>query len=289
MKYQRLPLLLASGLALGLGGCEHFNQFSQQVVAIFGVRQPVKVTAVAVSAPPRAADASETALYERAVTAIDQRNYGLALDMLQLARAAKENDPRVLTAMGVVYDKLGRFDLSKRYYDLAETADPGSKVIAIDRAYSLVLQQRVTADRAPEAVLLADEPPVTRVGIASQPMAAASPSPFAAPHPPILAGGVLVRNATGVRDGAASTRALLVHKGWTVPGTIIDAHTVVAITQIQYPANAERARAAAGLAHSLPFPVKLEACASCQTVELTVGADALRHAKAEQAQEARPA
>jgi hypothetical protein len=64
---------------------------------------------------------------------------------------------------------------------------------------------------------------------------------------------------------------------------------VNAATEIQYPANAERAHAAAGLAHSLPFPVKLEACASCQTVELTVGADALRHTKAGRAQEARPA
>jgi len=92
-------------------------------------------------------NAAEDRLYARAVQAIEQRDYGRALDMLQLAEAGRPNDPRVLCAMGVVYDKQGRFDLSGRYYDLAEKADPGSKVVAIDRRYSLRLQQ---ASRAQE-------------------------------------------------------------------------------------------------------------------------------------------
>ncbi len=54
--------------------------------------------------------------YESAVNAINGRHYALALDYLQAARAAKADDVRVLTAFGVVYDKLGRFDLSARYY-----------------------------------------------------------------------------------------------------------------------------------------------------------------------------
>ena len=54
--------------------------------------------------------------YENAVTAINARHYALALEYLQAARAQKPDDVRVLTAFGVVYDKLGRFDLSARYY-----------------------------------------------------------------------------------------------------------------------------------------------------------------------------
>src|SRR3954463_1808710 len=54
--------------------------------------------------------------YSNAVTAIDARHYAVALEYLQAARAQKPADVRVLTAFGVVYDKLGRFDLSARYY-----------------------------------------------------------------------------------------------------------------------------------------------------------------------------
>ena len=42
--------------------------------------------------------------------------------------------------MAVVYDKLGRFDLSDRYYDKAEQADPGSRIVAMDRRYSMMLR-----------------------------------------------------------------------------------------------------------------------------------------------------
>ncbi|HXU99855.1 MAG TPA: tetratricopeptide repeat protein, partial [Caulobacteraceae bacterium] len=79
-------------------------------------------------------------LYASAVRAIDQRRYGEALDALQVARSARPGDPRVLTAMAVIYDKLGRFDLSDRYYDQAEKADPGSRIVALDRSYSMFLR-----------------------------------------------------------------------------------------------------------------------------------------------------
>jgi Flp pilus assembly protein TadD len=54
--------------------------------------------------------------YAAAVSAISRRDYAQALDMLQAANARKIDDVRVLNAFGVVYDKLGRFDLSARYY-----------------------------------------------------------------------------------------------------------------------------------------------------------------------------
>jgi hypothetical protein len=78
--------------------------------------------------------------YESAVSAINGRHYALALDYLQAARAANADDVRVLTAFGVVYDKLGRFDLSARYYAQAAALDPKSMIIAADVDYSHHLQ-----------------------------------------------------------------------------------------------------------------------------------------------------
>ena len=97
----RLPVLLASSLFLGIGGCAHAPVFANWV----------KVTPIPVDLKPVDPGAAEDRLYARAVKAIEERDYGLALEVLQLAKDARQDDPRVLSAMGVVYDKLGRFDL----------------------------------------------------------------------------------------------------------------------------------------------------------------------------------
>lgn len=78
--------------------------------------------------------------YAGASAAIMARDYGRALDLLQLARRGRENDIRILNAFGVVYDKLGRFDLSARYYSLALAIDPTSPVLKANFAYSQQLQ-----------------------------------------------------------------------------------------------------------------------------------------------------
>jgi Flp pilus assembly protein TadD len=125
--------LLASALALAVGGCSHFPRFD--LASLVKIR-PVSSEKLTAPAP----FAAEDRLYASAVRAIDQRRYGEALDALQVARSARPGDPRVLTAMAVVYDKLGRFDLSDRYYDQAEKADPGSRIVALDRGYSMFLR-----------------------------------------------------------------------------------------------------------------------------------------------------
>jgi hypothetical protein len=94
-------------------------------------------------------------LYQAAVSAIERRDYALALDALQAARARSPDDPRVWNAMGVVYDKLGRFDLSARYYAQARELDPTSPEVNQNLAYSAVLQQKQTA---PEALAAAPRP-----------------------------------------------------------------------------------------------------------------------------------
>ena len=80
--------------------------------------------------------------YNSAVAAIERRDYAAALDLLQAARATKPDDVRVLNAFAVVYDKLGRFDLSARYYEQAQRLDPASPVLARNIAYSATLQTR---------------------------------------------------------------------------------------------------------------------------------------------------
>src|SRR5690349_21942385 len=81
--------------------------------------------------------------YAAAVAAIGRRDYAAALEQLQLARARAPSDVRVFNAFGVVYDKLGRFDLSARYYAQAATLQPSSPIVAANVAYSAVLEKRV--------------------------------------------------------------------------------------------------------------------------------------------------
>jgi tetratricopeptide (TPR) repeat protein len=99
--------------------------------------RPVKLTAVNTPSTP----VSKIDLYyAAAVRAIDARDYAQALDDLQAGRAIAPDDVRVINAFGVVYDKLGRFDLSKRYYAQARQLDPTSRVVENNVAYSERLQ-----------------------------------------------------------------------------------------------------------------------------------------------------
>lgn len=133
MKTTRIAsALLASALLAGVGGCAHFPQ---KFASLFS-----RARAAPANLGQVGPYAAEDRLYADAVAAIDKRNYGEALDLLQVARDSRASDPRVLTAMAVVYDKLGRFDLSDRYYDQAEQADPGSRIVAMDRRYSMMLR-----------------------------------------------------------------------------------------------------------------------------------------------------
>lgn len=126
--------------------------------------------------------------YADAVAAIEARDYGQALDLLQLARRERR-DVRVLNAFGVVYDKLGRFDLSARYYREALMLEPASPLVRANMAYSQQLQdewrsprQVAQAASAPPAVAQ----PATDVAPAAAP-AAASNALAAAAQPRLLA------------------------------------------------------------------------------------------------------
>src|ERR1019366_6633559 len=104
------PLAL---VAVGLTAC----------ATLFG-GEPVKVRPIDMMSSLTAAQSDP--LYESAATAINARDYARALDYLQEAKAREANNIKVLNALGVVYDKLGRFDLSARYYAQARAVDPNS-------------------------------------------------------------------------------------------------------------------------------------------------------------------
>ncbi len=183
MKRRLLFPVAASILLFGVTGCGHLPGF----LAWMKPRpHMVKVTPVMADLGPVDPNAVENRLYARAAQAIEDRDYATALDVLQMAKEARPNDPRVLSAMGVVYDKLGRFDLSARYYDLAEAADPGSKIVAINRRYSLLLQQSRMSGAGGAETLLAQ----------------------AAPPPEIAAGAAGARPAETLRGSGSSTDTL---------------------------------------------------------------------------------
>ena len=99
--------------------------------------------------------------YQSAVDAIVKRDYALALDhRLEAAKAIEPGSARVLNAFGVVYDKLGRFDLSARYYAQAQVADPKSQIVAKNTAYSKVLQGLMNPSQLAESLLPQSAPEV---------------------------------------------------------------------------------------------------------------------------------
>ena len=136
-----LPMTLATA---GLAACA--SMLGSETVKM----RPVDTLSVQSSNP-------RDPLYESAVAAINERDYGRALDYLQAAKAKDPRNVKTLNALGVVYDKLGRFDLSARYYAQARAIEPESKIVAENMGYSRVLQQLVNPN-APVAVATIDLP-----------------------------------------------------------------------------------------------------------------------------------
>lgn len=183
---KRIGLALIAVAALSGAGCTsifHRPHFVQ-------IRP---VTTLTADAEPR--EAARSAYYQSAVRAISARDYGLALDLLQSARAQTPSDPAVINAFGVVYDKLGRFDLSARYYTQAAALDPDSPIVRQNLAYSAQLQGKWAPD-APTTALAAATPTATPTAIASTPVSAqavagppvaSTPTLLGAPKPVTLA------------------------------------------------------------------------------------------------------
>lgn len=127
-----VPVTLATA---GLAACASVLGGEQVKV------RPIDNMATLTSAP-------RDVLYESAVTAINERDYGRALEYLQAAKAKDPRNVKALNALGVVYDKLGRFDLSARYYAQARAIEPDSKIVAENMGYSSILQRILNPNQA---------------------------------------------------------------------------------------------------------------------------------------------
>jgi tetratricopeptide (TPR) repeat protein len=239
---------------------------------------------------------SSDASYDAATAAIYHRDYGRALDLLQVALERHPGDVRVLNAFGVVYDKLGRFDLSARYYARALALGPTSSVLANNMAYSHQLQGEhqtgtPTSDRADYAQRqpagVHAERPHAIAGLAPYPtftpreastfaqvrIETPSLTPATTKLAPVPGGTVVLINATGLQNGDHHLRARLVALGWSVSKTSPVKRHGEALTSISYAAG--RAAAAKALARSLPGKVRVAACSdACVGIRLTMGADA---------------
>ncbi len=246
-------------------------------------RAPLRITPV--PAPLVAPGAlPDDGLYADAAHLIEARQYAAALDVLQVSREKAPNDVRVVNALGVVYDKLGRFDLASRYYAQAETMDPGSPVVRQNEAYSAMLKAAAHGEAQPQ--LAAAAPPATPATPAYGPSVGAglvqvAPGvlriqALAGPKPVALAQAsghpLLLVDASGVHDGAEPIRIRLVSLGWTARSAT--AAPREAESRIVYAAG--DASEAQALAKTLAVKVRMDACSDgCQGVRLILGADSL--------------
>jgi hypothetical protein len=296
MRASRIALALL--LSAGLGACAVLPRIAQ----VFQHHHAVKITPIPTPLLA-AAGLPDDSEYGSAAHAIEVRDYAAALDYLQAARERKSDDVRVLNAFGVVYDKLGRFDLSSRYYAQAQALDPSSPIIAQNLAYSAILQGK-THFEAPLPALAFASPAASPTPAAAAPtlrltFASAPPPPAAsakggivqvapgvmrlelaanAPAPvltlPALTGHPLMLvDATGVPGTAEPLRAQLSRLGWTAKP---DPHSspTQATSEIVYAADDRIA--AQALARTLGRDVRMQDCGGqCVGVRLVLGADAV--------------
>lgn len=270
--------LLLIPLLLPLAGCASVGG---HLAKLFHIERPapLEVRPVQAKAPEVAAPSPVDRLYRQARLKVEQRAYADALDLLQLARAKAPNDVRVLNAMGVVYDKIGRLDLSTRYYELALANDPGSGVVLANMRYSTSLSEQLAVVRtgrilpvapqeaAPAALAMIPAPARNTSGAVI--LASAAPVRLDA----IRTGRpVQIVDATGGGGGQKSLRTYLTSAGWSLASGA-PAAGVQTPTVIRYPQ--EHRALAEALARTLPFKVVMADCAArCAGLELVLGKDA---------------
>jgi tetratricopeptide (TPR) repeat protein len=277
---------------------------------LFDRPKPVEIRPV--ETPSADGTAADDDAYRSATTAIDNRDYAVALEHLQAARKRQPRDVRVLNAFGVIYDKLGRFDLSARYYAQAGAIDPRSTIVLGNIAYSRALQG--LANHEPTTNALADAIPLrpdaappepaskprsavsagsasytpAAAGLRAQPDArsgdarlgavpasAELPAQHSVQAAVKLTGNPLsIVNASGWKGATDAMRRRLIHLGWTAPRWAARESAGASHTTLFYAQpNVDVARA---LARTLRFSIHLASrSCGCGGLELVVGTDFL--------------
>ena len=109
-----------------------------------------------------------------------QREYGLAIGSFRVAIRFAPDDARGYDGLAACYDMLGRFDLSRRYYELALAFAPTDARIYRNLAQSLRMQGR--NNEATEVLAEAGALPAMAVAAEPSPLAAATAPTVAPPE-----------------------------------------------------------------------------------------------------------
>jgi len=112
---------------------------------------------------------------EQGIALLRNGNVSMAIETLQIAARREPNPRRALNALGVAYDRLGRFDLSRSYYEQALALAPADADILHNLSVSLRMQGRLA-----EAEEVAQEEQSRRAAAIEQ-HADAAPAPAMAP------------------------------------------------------------------------------------------------------------
>ncbi len=207
--------------------------------------------------------------YNAVLRAMDLGDYATALSLLQVARAKRPDDVRVINAFGVVYDKLGRFDLSAKYYAQAIEIDRQSPIIANNLRYSEILSQ---SSKALYAALIESRPTPIQLKSPLKPTEVNLAQVSVIDLPPGQGKGVSIVDRTGFQDRAETVRKTLGNLGWSVPARLAEPEPTTARTTIVHPHR--RRIVAKVLALTLPGQTALVDCGTrCSVIALTLGRD----------------
>jgi tetratricopeptide (TPR) repeat protein len=84
--------------------------------------------------------ASGSDLYEQGKRQLQAGHAALAIDAFRRASRAQPDSIDALNGLAVAYDRIGRYDLSRRYYEAALGREPTSAMLLHNLGFSLALQ-----------------------------------------------------------------------------------------------------------------------------------------------------
>jgi tetratricopeptide (TPR) repeat protein len=126
MKRKACLAIASAALAFALGGCSVEGWNGGTTVGDSGGEQ-------------RTAWESE---FSRGKESLSSGYFGLALERFKAALSLNPESARVMNALAVTYDRLGRHDLAQLYYDRALAIDPNSATTLNNLGYSMLTRER---------------------------------------------------------------------------------------------------------------------------------------------------
>jgi hypothetical protein len=222
--------------------------------------------------------------YAEAKRQLEAGNMALAVDGFRRAVRQSPESVDALNGLAVAYDNLGRFDLSRRFYELALATDPTSAKVRHNMDVSRRMQgltEQAQAVAAPvetvvakrEGVHLERTSPleitlVTR-DLTGPKWTIALDEPKVVEQRPTL----LVLNGVGRRGQAARMRHYLAGVGW-VGASIGDARQRLATSVIIFPRGSRTA--AETMTAKLPFRPRMVESVRARRIVLVLGRNATR-------------